>query len=177
MKYEKHISIIASIYSDVYRRTQGIVNFNLKLTDKNKKLLNVFLDVLDKYYGLDSIGENWIFDFTIFQFNIYRNSDSEIPMQLSWIYGEKAFRRWEQKEESYAYWSDQFIAKFGIPRPQNEYENKSGETFYSNMEKKRYYNTDLGFIHCNSLGLNTNSKNILCVMCKNQSMCYGNENL
>lgn len=172
MDYSTHIAIAKDIYDEAYSKFYGFVG-NMKLSEKNTNLIQVFLEVLEKNYGLDSIGRLWLFDYIIFQVRNYDGQDTLMNLQPSWVFGEKAFARWLGRDRNYLYYNRKFCTKYGIIIPIDAGIDEDGKDFYQNTERGRFYNMDQGLLHCTVLELNNDPDCRLCKKCNHKNSCYG----
>ena len=161
---------IIETYENVYQKVYNRVDFEMKRSERNLKFIENFIKLLDKEIGLDSIGENFIFDYTVFQFNYYEEKKTRKDIQVNWVYGKKAFERWQKKGESYGYFNSLLINRYDIEKPINDFD--FDKEIYKDRERNRFYNTEVGNSYCLMINLNTNPKSKLCRFCKYKKVCY-----
>ena len=161
---------IKPIYENIYSKTYNWVDFEINETERNIKVLENFCDILDKEIGIESVGENFIFDYTVFQFRYYEDKKTARDVQLNWIYGQKAWCRWKNKNEHWNYFNSLYCQNKAISKP--EYKVNIDEEIYNDRERNRYYGTNLGQYYCQKMALNSNRKSKLCRFCKFKKECY-----
>jgi len=167
------ITSLIKIYEDVYGSFSGNKNYELVLTPQNSKYLQSFNNsFIDLYNG--SIDEEFIFEFIVYQFRYYEDKKTRLgkgKVYLNWILGSKAIDRWREKPDSWLYFNSQFVEKYNLQRPTKEIEeDKDKVDFYNKTERKRFFNTELGFLHCSENNLYEKySKE--CIICRFKEMC------
>ena len=93
---------LKDVFNAVYLRVYGDeYNFGNRRVDKTIK---DFLKIVPR-----SIGEDWLYDYTMFQFAYYSTLKMRFNrVYLNWIYGEKAFQRWIKRTESQTFYADKY---------------------------------------------------------------------
>jgi tRNA uridine 5-carbamoylmethylation protein Kti12 len=160
-------------YEIIYGHSSGYreYEFNIK---KNRKFFENLLKRLYKKYGA-SLGDQLIWDYLTFQVMVYSDLKTKFgkgKFPVSVIVGEKAIKRWDNKSDGWLHECNLFRKKLGIIRPVKEINTLKSISHkkYKERERKRFYNTDRGLLHCFELKLFENfSKE--CINCKNRGDC------
>ena len=169
-----HLDQIKEIYEEVYRKFSNEKMFELNMeNDRTRKYLLNFYNVFNKQYG-ESVDENLILNFIVLQFRCYEHAKTRFGknhIYLNWILGKKALSRWERKKDSWLYWNDEFIKRYNIDRPKQIcVNNEEGKNFFNNIERRRFYNTERGLLHCVELDL-FDRYNKKCIHCRFKDIC------
>lgn len=97
--------IIIDLYSFFYKRMYKGTSYDFdKESELHNKQIDSFLQALqeDKVIA----GPNWLIDYFSFQWNYWIDASTKTKkkVMLSWIIGQKALDRWNNKHESYQYY-------------------------------------------------------------------------
>jgi len=157
---------------------QQVVKFSVL----EEKSIENFLVFLKKKNLIGSIGANWLFDFFSFQFNYWEGKNyqqvgrSKI-LRITWIIGEKAYLRWENRKDNYKYFVRKyFLQKYKISFSEfriflGDAKEKEFDFFREEYIKKTYLNTLEGFLYClDNTTLYTN-KSKTCLKCLYNKRC------
>jgi hypothetical protein len=140
-------------------------------SDRDEQYIQNFLSILQSGYQ-DGVGEEWLFEYLLFQFNKYSSAETKMNIQLHWIYGKKALGMWKDRNlEHHQYFDEQFQEQYNIKRRDvivEEPQNVSKE--YKKKERNRFVDLSRRLIHCYELSLFDESC-IDCMMCKNKNKC------
>ena len=161
------LDLIKDKFNEVYLLIYGQ---EYKFGNKNiEKVLKSFSKNLDESYG-----EGWLIDFIVFQFAYYDGMKTRFDrIYLNWIFGEKAFKRWQERTEQQIYFSNIFKAKIGVKEVVVPISIKE----YKDLERNRFNDMSRQFIHCDDLILfeEKNDTCIICDMCNNCLKHFRNE--
>ncbi len=169
------VYLIKDCYDIIYPKVSQSIDFELKLTERIRTILKNFTNLVDKRYDKDSIGPEWIWEYTIFQFAYYDKMKTARDVQINWIYGKKALDRWVNREKDYAYYNSQYQIKYNIAKPV-EIERIEGEKEFNSRERSRFYGTDEGYFHCYVLSL-FSEFNKQCIKCKFNEECKDDKSI
>ena len=134
------------------------------------KFLNVF----------DGVGEEFIRMFLEYQFQSWFNKGTDIDyshtIRLSWMFGEKAVKRWKaNKIETNVYLTRNHIQKFHDIKIKRT--NKELQTVVVAVRiveenfKKEFLNTKRGFSWCIANTTLFNHKSSNCIICQSKAKC------
>lgn len=158
---------IIKIVDYLYKKT------GQKLTLKDKRWsssIDSFIGILDKEFGLASVGENFLKDYFLFQFSYWINKRTRFDSTImpNWLLGEKSFERWKNKNEHWSYFNSQFIERYRIvfDRSFLQFDTEDIEE----IERKRFHNQNEGFAHCLSFA-SFNDCSLSCVTCIFKKNC------
>jgi len=153
------IDKFSRVFSIIYKKKPNI-------TSKDYKILEGFVN---KH---SNKGERWFIDLIDFTFEYYSSLNTQQNVQVNWVFGEKAVQRWERRGENWGYWVKVFRDKNGISEPEIPVEKVSEESKrqFRERERKRFFNTDKGFVHCQDLTLRKDL-NCVCKYCNFKNIC------
>lgn len=129
--------------------------FNEKVEVKKRDLsyIKTFLNLLDEMYGLENLGEDFLFNYLVFQFDKYSTADTNMKVQLNWIYGKTALEKWQHKSDNYEYFGNIFREKFNIRDQFDSCRSQSISMVYKDREKRRFGDIKRQLLHCTELSL------------------------
>ena len=166
---------IVNLYEYFYRDLTGNRKFKFHYSMTNIKLVNSFIKRLDHRHDT-----GWLFDYFGFNFQIRSTQDinpelmgGDVKIMLSWVIGQKVFNFYLKASDEQKFWGREYVRKRGLKNPlisQMLHIENSEIKSYKDRERKRFFNTDLGLIHCNELEL-YDSKSKFCLTCKNKKVC------
>jgi hypothetical protein len=141
----------------------------------NEKDIDSFLKRLGKKMDLVPLGEQFAWDYVSFQFCYWAEKKhirrrGQYPS--SWIFGEKALKRWEERGENWSFFVDDFLGRMEIVRPMKYFGADFSEVWEE--ERKRFYNTEEGYVNC-LLNSKYDSHSLLCNRCKFSKTCRDGE--
>lgn len=134
------------------------------------KAITSFIRKIKKITDVRLKGEWFAWYYVAFQFSWWydkvRMSRSNGKYPATWIFGDKAIERWVFRNNSWKYWTDKFISDLDLSRPVLYAKAEIDE----DSERKKFYNTDLGFLTCQLSDL-YNAKSPTCIACNNRNLC------
>lgn len=178
-----HYSMIHYLYQLFYRKFYGNYKYNFEPTENMEKHIVKFLELMDKKYLLESIGINFLLNYFIFQFDYWSKLTIKTyaeRIQLNFIIGKAAVDRWKKRDIKFDYkiLRSDIIQKYNInineiiqffKEEELNQLNKSEE-----LNKKRFYNTNKGFLICLTTTTLYYHKSSLCLTCKFKDECKRN---
>lgn len=192
MVREEAFNLTALIFQEYYRQVtlnQDYV-FDLDAAGRRKKVINKFLDFLDKKYGLSSIGLDYLVNFIESGFNLYFDAKhlkyGVKSIQIEWIIGAKAIERYERiKDIDNKYFRRHRKIRQDIRlRVLDKFKNSTvstrkamkelltdGNVEFYELEKQRFYNTSEGLAWCMMNTTLYNHKSSICEACTNRNKC------
>ena len=162
------IETLKLFYTYFYRK---VLKIRPSFLNKNDKVLNSFINLIQEEYG-DSVGEDWLFDYLIFQFNKFSSAETKMKIQLNWVFGKKALKSWKERNKEYhKYFDNKFKDLYNLKRSDLISSNLvqiSNE--YKSRERNRFKDIRK-LLHCLELSLyDENSAD--CKFCKFKEKCY-----
>lgn len=146
-----------------------VFNKDTLISDKQ---IESFLSILEKEYG-ESIGEEWLFTYLLFQFSKYCEADTKLKtIQTSWIFSKKALEKYRGRHEESYYFCQLFKEKYNIKKDRviKQEENFSRSEEYKEQERNRFKNSEGQILHCyEALLFDETSKT--CSFCSNRNYC------
>jgi hypothetical protein len=130
-----------------------VFNEKVEIKKRDTSYIRTFLNLLDEMYGLENLGESFLFDYLTFQFNKYSTAETNMKVQLNWIYGKSAIEKWQKKDENYDYFGNIFRERFNIRNKFHQNESQSISMDYKGREKRRFGDTKRQLLHCSELSL------------------------
>lgn len=177
---EKKQEIIESttfLFEYFFKKMTGWQKYKFSPSDNQKKQIESFIKLLHKKYSLFSVGPDFLIDYFTFQFNYWSQLDTRFDnkVMFNWVVGKKAIERWDDKHKSWSYFLTDFIKDKGIDREVlfNKIAKKTDISLMetSEVERRRFYNTDRGLLHCIETTPLYNSRSKLCILCKHKNDC------
>lgn len=129
----------------------------------NDRALGYFMRVYK-----NQINEKFIWDYIAFQMAYWYDKNTKFNFQASWVFGDKAIERWDNKPESWAYYTQLFLNKVGIEKQVTFY--KADLTSVFEEERSKFFNTDQGFAHCLLTSHYSENSNY-CKICDFKDIC------
>jgi hypothetical protein len=125
----------------------------------------------------ESHGEEWLFDFMCFGFHRFVDLKTRFGkgiVKLDWVIGKKPVERFNHASREQLHHSEMFRLEYGIKNVIRQHIKLGTADDYRNRERRRFYNTERGLLHCVENQLyEPSNKN--CVTCKNRSECSSGE--
>ncbi|MFW6273066.1 MAG: hypothetical protein ACOC2U_04745 [bacterium] len=160
---------IKSTYEQFFQKTSGNPSFEFNLTKSTRKNLDNFLKRIP-----EGAGKEWVFDFLLFQFSRYHDKKTKMGrgvVPFSWLVGQKAFDAWNNRTERQVWYSHKFKLDYGITKEVDYNVNLSPE--YKDSIRKRFFNTEKGFVFCKENFLKREKGNRYCLRCNFKKVCDG----
>lgn len=164
---------ICLVYEYLYCEVSNKKWYRFKPINRDKKLITNLINRV----GEDKIGDEWIFNYFLYQFSRYHDLDTKYGrgiVLLNWLTGQKAYDKWLNKSEQEVYMVQEFKVKYGLKNPlkiEVKIDKEIAKSYFD-KERLRFFNTDRGLIHCMENEL-YNPNNFNCKMCKNKNICNG----
>lgn len=152
---------------------EGFEFFSIKLTGHVctvKLEIENFLKQLSKQQDLQSLGNWFCWHYVAFQFEYYSTLETKMngKYPANWIFGKKAFSRWEQRGDNWLYFTQKFLTDHDIVLPV-QYCQGNLETKFE-QERKKFLNTDRGLYHCLQFS-RYSVRSATCLICNNKKDC------
>lgn len=179
----KDLRLVVDLYKYYYASICKIDNVIFKMTDNRLKMTLDFIQKCKDFNNTKVLGEDYIRSYMEFQFNHWYRHDGKYgkgaSIQLEWIIGSKAWKRWISRTEKHKS-KTSFIVNKDLKKNVKLKRFKFDEGFKLRIlklndeeeeEKNLYFNSSKGFINCT---LNTtlyNHKSKFCASCNFQTKC------
>ncbi len=162
------VGIVTKVYERLYQQVYNQPNFVFNCTEQRSKTINKFLHTIPF-----TAGKNWLNDYLLYQFYRfnYKKTRFKAIKNINWVFGNKAYQIWSARTPEQLYYCQEWKYKFNIRIDKNLIFRC--KTNYENVEKRRFYNTLRGYIHCNMLDFSYSSTKD-CFLCKNKHLCSVN---
>ena len=148
--------------------------FSLKFsggTCKVKTEVDRFLVLLSKQQDIKALGDWFAWWYVAFQFEYWVSLKTQMDGRYpaNWIFGQKALKRWNDRDQgNWQFYVQSFLNRTAIEQPQ-EFLSSDVETGFEG-ERKRFFNTDLGLLHCQQWA-RYSASSPSCMVCKNKKEC------
>lgn len=159
--------ILKSQYEYFYKK---VFNEKIEIKKRDVSYMKTFLNLLDEMYGLDNLGEDFLFNYLIFQFDKYSTADTNMKVQLNWIYGKSAIEKWQKKEENHEYFGNLFRQRFNIRNQHSCCKPEPISLVYKDREKRRFPDIQRQLLHCSELSLYDRNSDV-CDECEMFEIC------
>lgn len=174
---------IAKLFEYFYQKYHNDYFYRVRLDEKTEKLIDTFILSLDKKYGIESIGINFMIDYFLFSWQFWDDvnkvSDKNKTIKIDWVIGSKAFKRWCNRdiEFDWQFPTLEIVEKLKIRKHEIKALLDWNQELYFKIskaeedEKKRFYNTDRGFLNCIEKTSLYNPSSSNCIGCKFSKDC------
>ncbi len=168
---------VSRMYQLFYRKISSTEDFVFVPSDRDKSIVNSFISLLDKEFGLESIGDDYIYNYFVFQLDYWAGLNTRFgqKIQLSWMIGKKAFSRWVSRIEHDLWHAHKKASEYGIHRGLVRKKRRAYEPLEiidsEEIEKARFFNEPEGLINCNDNTTLFNHKSDKCSACNWKDAC------
>lgn len=163
------VNSIVEMYSNIYRKINGKLP---KVSGAQMKSIENFSMQINSEF---KTYEGWWFEYLCFHFEYFCEKDTQFgkgKIIPNWIFGKTAYTRWKNRDDEFwMHWVDKFIDKYNISRPKNIIGlNLEDINFYKNQERRRFFNSERGLIHCMENDF-YDKESTTCRLCKFKKFC------
>ena len=184
---ENFAKAIVILYDYFYKLVSGNEHYEYRINYNDSKLLERFILWLQQNYEAAQVGENFLLEYFSFQFSRYAGvvtPNGKNSIMLPWILGNKARVLWKDRNIKETYLvryritpafklrlRDAFkeIKIFTVNREHKTYLTKIFA--HEEQERRRYFNTEIGYFHCLEMTTLCNPASLLCKKCVWQVNC------
>lgn len=166
-------NLICRYFQYLYGKVLHFNDYCFDPSENQKKQINNFIDYLDKQVGLQSIGEEWIFNYLVFSFKQRSEQKTRFNgkfLPLNLIIGKKAFQLYEKRGKSWLYWNDQFMKGHNISFDGETALNELKTKDFKDELRKQYYK-DVHPLHLCLWTVEYSKKSKYCLQCKDKKSC------
>lgn len=154
-------------YEYFQQKISGNARFEFKPNLQQNKWIDNFLKLIP-----ETAGENWMFDYLLFQFNKYHDRKTRFGdgvVLFSWVIGKSALESYKQRSEQEIYFMDKFKQSYNIRTMETNKESIKEEI---NGHKLSLRNRK-SFISCSNsvFDLKDIFSKICCTGCKSYGYC------
>jgi hypothetical protein len=174
---------IERFYSYFYSKKYSDNN-KFKPTKATTSVCNSFLQIVDKKYSLHCVGETFLWEYFLFQFQYWHDLIPENifsdKIMFKWIVGKKAFERWENRDREFDWFIENYpiINLYGVQKKdlftfheQQIKVNTKKRFDASKRIRKEYLNTEKGFAICIEMTSLFDPSDTSCIKCQNRVDC------
>lgn len=163
------IEKLKQFYSYFYRK---VFSQRPSFSDRDELIFVNFEKYISKLYG-DSVSDEWLFNYLLFQWDKFSTADTKMKVQVHWIFGKKALQYWKQRsKEHHEYFNNQFKESYNIRKGDLVKLKTDLSTNYRSNERNRFKDPHRRVLHCNELQLFDPSTSD-CKFCKMRQCCEG----
>jgi hypothetical protein len=167
--------IIIKLYQYFYQKTYHYPNFEFNPRKEELVTIDKFIEVLNI---ANELGQNWLFRYFAFQFEYWSKIKNKkfSGVFISYIIGEKAFYRFENRSEQSDFFIDEFIRNYRL-NPDDIWGSKYYKKDLLNIsiaeeiEKQRIFNNSLRLANCMIHTTMFNVRSEICMLCHKQILC------
>jgi len=169
--------LIINVYQVFVRKLCKDASFIYKGELRDNACITNFIKLIDKAYGIESLGEVFIYDYFSFQLNYWVNLDTRFgkKIPITWFVGKKAFLRWKDNPNIDLYHAHKTSDLFGIDISAFNKSKKNIDALetkpYEEKEKIRFGHKESQFLHCIETTTLFNHRSTYCVLCENKISC------
>ena len=170
---------IIEAYGVFCKRIHNMPSFVFKPSERERRQISNFIDLVSNKYGRFSIGKTFLFNFMSFNYEYYSSLDhcatKKIP--LNWVIGRKALSRWVNRTEDDLYHAMKYASDNGvhmglIRSAKNDHVNDVASVRISEeAEKKRFHNEPEGLSNCIETTTLYNRRSVSCISCRYRIEC------
>lgn len=171
-------NLVYKFYEYFYKKKHNQLSYKFKPSDKAKALTLKFIKKLDKHYNLKTIGEEFLWNYFVYQFNYWRNAELKAfygKFRIDLIIGDKAFKRFkdDQYDNMWVTYGSEIIDLYGLRKHDLIHHDTSPKykTTQEESIKLLHLNEDIGFLYCIENTTLYNYKHKACLMCNFKDEC------
>lgn len=175
----KEFRLVVDLFKIYYKKVSKKDNFKLFMSDNRAKMIENFIQSFKSITKSKILQEEYLSKYFDYQFNYWYKRDAKYgqgtSIQLEWIIGKKAIKRWEEVDKKYLTWiiskNLKKDHKILIKKKQNKDYIVTELNEVDELEKQRSFNTVKGFWNCLINTTLYNHKSIHCMECNKSSKC------
>lgn len=180
----KEVRLVVEKFKYHYKAITNDESFRLNMTETRLTMTLNFIKAMKDFTNSPLLGEDYLKSFMEFQFNYWFEHEGKYgrgtSVQLEWIIGKKALKRWFERSEKFKRATNKIVrknlkkkVKFKLDGVRNEGWSKTMLELreVEEFEKNMFFNTAKGFVNCT---LNTSlyhHKSKFCMECKYKNKC------
>lgn len=180
----KEVKLVVEKFKYHYKAITNDESFRLNMTENRLTMTLNFIKEMKNFTNSPLLGEDYVKSFMEFQFNYWFEHEGKYgrgtSVQLEWIIGKKALKRWFERSEKFKRATNKIVrknlkkkVKFKLDGVRNEGWSKTMLELreVDEFEKGMFFNTAKGFVNCT---LNTtlyHHKSKFCMECKYKNKC------
>lgn len=169
---------IEHFYSYFYSKKYSDPKYRFNRTKTTESVCNSFLKIIDKAYSLHSVGEGFLWEYFLFQFQYWHDltlqNQFTDKVAIAFIVGKKAFQRWHLRDTDYDWQIDTYpiIKEYGVDKKDVFKKQEHHATNdYSKHIRKLYLNTEKGLVTCIDLTTLYDPMDLSCIKCNSRKEC------
>jgi len=177
------INTVELFYQYFYSHKYKGSKYKFKRSKATKSVCENFLKLVDKHYNLQTVGEQFLWDYFIFQFQYWHDAALENPYSketlIAWVVGKKAFERWAGRDQSFNWTSDKaiIINLYAVQKKDlftvHEHEQIVNVNRFDSSARirRQFLNSDSGFAMCIEFTTLFDPADKSCKKCNNSTEC------
>jgi hypothetical protein len=151
-------NLFCKYYEYLYCKVLHYNDFKFKPSIAQISSIGVFIDILDRKLSIQSIGEEWIFNYMVYSFRIRSEQNTRFgnKIYMNWILGKKAYELYEKNRgENWLYFNRKFIEQYNISflnlNPLEEVKTIKNDDLLVEFDeelRRRYHDSDFPLSLC-----------------------------
>lgn len=191
----KDLKLVVDLFKFYIVQITKDESYRTRLTDNKEKVILDFIEEIKKETNSTFLSEEYCRTFVEYQFNVkykssgqfgrsYKNGVGAKSIQIEWIFGKAAIKRWRDRTDKQKAKTDYIIRK-GLKKEVEIKEfkrevNKERDELVEHLqnvndieefEKERFLNSTKGFVNCQINTTLYNHKSTSCSVCKYSVKC------
>jgi len=164
---------IFDMFEHTYRQITRS-DYALNVKDYHRLRAVKFIEAIDDDIGLININKHWLFNYICYQFSFY---DALIGQRVkknvfSWIFGEKALSRWNNRnKDTWLFYTQEFQQQHSLYFDLCEQFDTTQLDSYEENIKRSYTNDQQRLSKCMLTTTLYNRKSIPCLLCVCKKTC------
>ena len=169
--------LIIQYYNYFQRRETGQLDFYYSLKNRDHVMINNFIDLIDQEWGLESVGEVFLWDYFLYSYFFFHNkktSKGKNTVELNWICGLEGIKRYKSKDEDWRFYATDYVVSHGFSFDELRVKKKLNRHLYEflqSKERQRFHNSQKGFLNCIEFTKGFKLTSIECLKCKFKKDC------
>jgi hypothetical protein len=177
-----NVAQLETFYSYFFKKKYKDQDYKFRRTKTTISVCNSFLELVDKEYSLHTVGELFLWEYYLFQFQYWHDLTLENKFTdkvvIAFIIGKKAFERWKGRDREFDWQIESYsiIPEYGVQKKDlftvHEQKKKVNKRHDSSKPiRKRYLNTEEGFAMCVQFTTLFDTSDMSCIRCNSRSEC------
>lgn len=165
-------------YQYFYQKVYSAPKYKFSYTETSQKLVTKFLQFCDKKWKIQTLGENFLWNYLLFQFQYWDGLEIvsfNNKINFSFIFGEKAYKRYVDRDVEYDWQLQEsnLVSKYKITQDDfsSLFSKSQSSVFYQNPTRLIGLNTLNGLNNCLEFTTLYDFKDVSCILCKYKEEC------
>lgn len=170
-------NLIIDTYQTFVRKLCKDSSYTYKGDTRDNACIDNFIKLVDKAYGIESLGKVFIYDYFCFQLNYWMNLETRFgkKIPITWFIGKKAFQRWQDNPNTDLYHAHKSAESFGINSETSDRTKEKLDVLaikkHEEAEKIRFKDPAAQLLHCMNATTLFNHRSPNCISCSSKAQC------